>query len=115
MRCGDFDAAITEARAVLNIQASTGSPWSILRQLEDFRLYERISNGHTAHIMRVFNQALKDVPKSGEVWCEGARLALQLGKFEQARKFLDFSLHFTPQYGDSLVEYLRLELLEAGE
>jgi hypothetical protein len=31
-----------------------------------------------------------------------------------ARRFLDFALEFTPQYGDSFVEYLRLELLQNG-
>jgi la-related protein 1 len=60
----------------------------------------------------VFQEALNEVPKSGEVWCEGARLAIHRGDLQQARKFLDFSLHFTPQYGDSLIEYLRLEMLE---
>jgi len=86
--------------------------WAILIQLEHYRQYERIGRGEIGPIMRMFQEALREVPKSGEVWCEGARIALHVGRFEQARKFLDFSLHFTPQYGDSLVEYLRLELLE---
>lgn len=115
MRAGDFEAAMAEAKAALEIHPQTGRLWAILLQLEHFRQYDRIGRGDTAQIMRLFKQALREVPKSGEVWCEGARIALHLGHYEQARKFLDFSLHFTPQYGDSLVEYLRLELLEAGD
>ena len=32
----------------------------------------------------------------------------------RARQFLDFAIKFTPQYGDSFIEYLRLELLTTG-
>jgi uncharacterized protein HemY len=64
--------------------------------------------------LQLFKQALQEVPKSGEVWCEGARIYLMKRDWQQARRFLDFAIHFTPQYGDSFVEYLRLELLEHG-
>jgi len=59
----------------------------------------------------VFRKALNSVPKSGEVWCEGARIALHQGLLDEARKYLAFAIQFTPQYGDSFVEQLRLELL----
>jgi len=62
----------------------------------------------------VFQRALREVPKSGEVWCEGARIALARRDFATARKYLDFAIQFTPQYGDSFIEFLRLELLEHG-
>ena len=56
-------------------------------------------------------QALKEVPKSGEVWCEGARIHLNpLSKafdLETAGKYLGFAVQFTPQYGDSFMECLR--------
>merc|ERR1712151_594123 len=64
--------------------------------------------------VQVFRQALSEVPKSGEVWCEGARIALQQKNFEAARKYINFAIQFTPQYGDSFIEYLRLEMLEKG-
>jgi hypothetical protein len=32
----------------------------------------------------------------------------------EARRFLEFAIQFTPQYGDSFIEYLRLELMEHG-
>lgn len=56
-------------------------------------------------------QALKEVPKSGEVWCEGARIHLNpLSKafdLDTAGKYLGFAVQFTPQYGDSFMECLR--------
>ena len=65
--------------------------------------------------LRVFQQALNEVPKSGEVWCEGARIFLnpQSACFNLvvARHFLNFAIEFTPQYGDSFIEYLRLQML----
>mgnify|MGYP003647592278 CR=1 FL=1 len=103
--------------------------------------------------MQLFQKALLEVPKSGEVWCEGARICLRRGDWRNAHKYLDFAILFTPQvgdisallffdqsdqslfcvsiisrevdeivlrflfaqYGDSFVEFLRLELLEARE
>lgn len=51
------------------------------------------------------------MPKSGEVWCEGARIHLNpLSKafdLETAGKYLGFAVQFTPQYGDSFMECLR--------
>lgn len=58
------------------------------------------------------------VPKSGEVWCEGARIKLNplSPAFDPAaaRRFLDFAIQFTPQYGDSFIEAMRLQLIECG-
>lgn len=69
--------------------------------------------------LRVFQQALLEVPKSGEVWCEGARICLNpfssYYNLEAARNFLDFAIEFTPQYGDSFIEYLRLLMLLESE
>jgi len=54
-------------------------------------------------------------PKSGEVWCEGARINMNpmfphfnLGR---AYKCLEFAVHLTPQYGDSFLELFRLRIL----
>jgi len=93
--------------------SSTGRLWAVLIQLEHLRTQHLPPNSEEGlAAYRVFEEALHEVPKSGEVWCEGARLALHRGDLAKARQFLDFSLHFTPQYGDSLIEYLRLALLE---
>lgn len=58
-------------------------------------------------------QALKEVPKSGEVWCEGARIHLnplsRAFDLDTAGKYLGFAVQFTPQYGDSFMECLRYD------
>lgn len=64
----------------------------------------------------VLLRALLEVPKSGEVWCEGARChmnPLLLHSFDLgvAQRNLCFAIQFTPQYGDTFIECLRLELL----
>ena len=64
---------------------------------------------------RVFKQALCHVAKSGEVWCEGVRLFLNptFSRFSlhRAAQALNFAVFFTPQYGDSYIEGIRLYLL----
>ena len=46
--------------------------------------------------------------KSGEVWCEGARIFLNPTSssfsIKNARIALNYAVFFTPQYGDSYIE-----------
>ncbi|KAL6063314.1 Tetratricopeptide repeat domain containing protein [Balamuthia mandrillaris] len=107
IRDNNLEAALKEARDALSIHTGTGRLWAVLIHL--YRL-----KGQPRKQVEVFKEALQEVPKSGEVWCEGARIALARGKLRDARIFLDFAIQFTPQYGDSFVEYLRLELMENG-
>ena len=107
IRSNNLPNAITEAKEALKIHSGTGRLWAILIQLKQYETPEKQ--------ISVFKRALNEVPKSGEVWCEGARIALQLGNFTSARQYINFAIQFTPQYGDSFIEYLRLELLENGE
>jgi la-related protein 1 len=111
MRAGEHERAIEEAKKALKIHRGTGRLWAVLIQLKG------CLEGPDAQL-KVFREALDEVPKSGEVWCEGARIRLNplTSKFnlEKARKYLDFAIKFTPQYGDSFIEYLRLELLTRG-
>eukprot|EP01102_Stenamoeba_stenopodia_P016364 TRINITY_DN5718_c0_g3_i1.p1 TRINITY_DN5718_c0_g3~~TRINITY_DN5718_c0_g3_i1.p1 ORF type:complete len:1434 (-),score=333.17 TRINITY_DN5718_c0_g3_i1:126-4427(-) len=106
MRANNIKAAIKEAQEALEVHRGTGRLWAVLIQLKQIEGEEQQ--------LSVFQEALNEVPKSGEVWCEGARIALNKGNFAEARKFLDFAIQFTPQYGDSFIEYLRLELVENG-
>jgi len=39
---------------------------------------------------------------------------MRRGNLADARRFLQFAIQFTPQYGDSFVESLRLEMIEKG-
>ena len=56
----------------------------------------------------VFLRALQFVSKSGEVWCEGARIfmnpASRFFHLLNASKCLNYAVFFTPQYGDSFIE-----------
>jgi la-related protein 1 len=63
----------------------------------------------------IVRNAIAEVPKSGEVWCEEGRARMNpLHKhfdLTLAQQSLTFAMQFTPQFGDTLIEYLRLELL----
>ena len=65
--------------------------------------------------LKAFHQSLKHVAKSGEVWCEGARIYLNPTSRHfnplNASKCLNFAVFFTPQYGDSFIEALRLAVI----
>ena len=62
-------AAILEAENALKAHPGTGRLWAILIQLK-----ESVEN--PAAQFSALERALSKVPKSGEVWCEAARLAL---------------------------------------
>ena len=106
LRAESTDRALREARRALEVHRGTGRLWAVLIQLEQ--------PAGIRTQLRVFQQALLEVPKSGEVWCEGARICLNpfsdCFSLEAAHSFLDFAIEFTPQYGDSFIEYLRLQV-----
>jgi len=107
MRCGMRGRAIRLAQNALDVHSGTGRLWAALVQL-------RQPDGEAAQ-MSVLKRALWSVPKSGEVWCEGGRLHLNpfFPNFglEEAELHLDFATKFTPQYGDSFLETLRLNIV----
>jgi len=109
LRSQDVARALRKARKALRVHRGTGRLWAVLIQLEHTQGVEQQ--------LRVFQQALNEVPKSGEVWCEGARICLNPFSahfnLEAARDFLELAIEFTPQYGDSFIEYLRLLKLQA--
>jgi la-related protein 1 len=146
MRAGRRQAAMATAEAALEIHCGTGRLWAVLVQLkhteplEDQSSEEEGGEGAAAgaceqqassdakhfHVrirnnrdpMAIFCKALKEVPKSGEVWCEGARIHLNPLSthfdLEAATRYLDFAIQFTPQYGDSFVEKLRVDMISDG-
>lgn len=111
LRCGNIKAAITEAQNALQIHQGTGRLWALLIQLS--------YSEDGVEQQRIFKEAIKFVPKSGEVWCEGARMALNPlsanFNLKVARRYIQFAINFTPQYGDTFIEFLRLKLLVEGE
>ncbi|EAR94542.2 hypothetical protein TTHERM_00048880 (macronuclear) [Tetrahymena thermophila SB210] len=85
-----------------------GRLWGELIQLEHIKA----TNNDLNSAFEFFLVALEEVPKSGEVWCEGARLCMNPfgNKYDlmKAKQFLEYAIFFTPQYGDSFIEALRL-------
>jgi la-related protein 1 len=109
MRNNNYSRAIELAKLGLKLHSGTGRLWASLVQLRHF------DQGEEAQFESL-RLALNAVPKSGEVWCEGARI--QLNPFARtfdpqvARRHLLFATKFTPQYGDGFLELLRLEMIE---
>lgn len=108
-RQGYLAAAKKAAMAALDLHPATGRLWSALIALE------HSDEGGASSAMAAFRRAVREVPKSGEVWCEGARVFMNpLGAYfhlGRAQKCLEFAVHLTPQYGDSFLELLRLRFL----
>ncbi len=110
LRAGDKAAAVAEAERALERHSGTGRLWALLTALKQ-------DEGFTAQ-MDTFRRAIQETPKSGEVWCEGARICLNptypCFNIKAAMQLLRFALHFTPQYGDTFVELLRVKMLMHG-
>jgi len=109
IRGGKHGRAIELAKRALDIHPGTGRLWAALVQLRFFE------GGEDAQFVSL-RKALNAVPKSGEVWCEGGRIHLNpfshTFNLKRSRRHLFFATKFTPQYGDSFLESLRLELVE---
>lgn len=109
IRCGNRARAIELAELALQQHSGTGRLWASLIQL---RHYEQGEEGQ----FQTLKLALNAVPKSGEVWCEGARIHLnpfsRTFDLPSARRHLSFATKFTPQYGDGFLESLRLEIVD---
>jgi tetratricopeptide (TPR) repeat protein len=104
----EYTRALEIADRALEIHTGTGRLWATLVQLQ------HIVGNDTAQMLAL-ERALKSVPKSGEVWCEGGRIRLNpfstTFDLDRARRCLYFAAKFTPQFGDSFVESLRIEIL----
>jgi len=107
IRCGRQRRAIDLAQTALRTHSGTGRIWACLVQLRQLDGEEAQYNS--------LKCALRAVPKSGEVWCESARIHLNpfstIFDLKKACNQLAFATKFTPQYGDSFLETLKLQLL----
>ena len=118
IRSGFFSEAEDLVHQSLQVHFATGRLWATLIQLQHARAKTDQDYDQVYH---TFNQALQEIPKSGEVWCEGARLAMadktanKHFDYTQAENFLKFAIQFTPQYGDSFIEMLKLYTLTGQE
>ncbi|CAJ1954498.1 unnamed protein product [Cylindrotheca closterium] len=109
IRNDDQVRALELAELGLELHSGTGRLWASLVQLHHYDMGERAQ-------FDTLKLALNAVPKSGEVWCEGARI--HLNPFSRsfdpnaARRHLLFATNFTPQYGDCFLEMLKQEIIE---
>ena len=106
----DITAAIAALCQGLQQHPGSGRLWAFRVQLEAF-----VSLSSQVDVLR---DAINAVPKSGEVWCEAARIALnplsEYFNLDAAQQYLEFAYRFTPQHGDSLVELVRARILKDG-
>mmetsp|Transcript_22701 Transcript_22701/g.26039 ORF Transcript_22701/g.26039 Transcript_22701/m.26039 type:complete len:1700 (-) Transcript_22701:211-5310(-) len=109
IRNGDYTKAIALSQKALQQHSGTGRLWASLIQLRHLADVEEAQFESLA-------LALNAVPKSGEVWCEGARIHLspfsRTFDLHRANRHLYFATKFTPQYGDGFLETLRLLILD---
>jgi la-related protein 1 len=114
MRNGDFERALTIAKESLQAYPGTGRLWAAVVQLQ----HADKAAVQARLPVKSFMLALREVPKSGEVWCEGARLRMNpfSGFYDlaKAEEFLEHAIQFTPQYGDSFIELLRLFYIQGS-
>ena len=139
-RCGNFLGAMDIVRSGLAAHRGTGRLWSVYLQLSHRLegLYtsplpsspppsspSSSSSSSSSSLLQgqpelstreVLLLGLQEVPKSGEVWSEGAKCLLnplhtRLFDPGEAQRYLSFAIQFTPQYGDTFVEALRVEIL----
>jgi tetratricopeptide (TPR) repeat protein len=95
IRCGNFEDAERMVLNSLQVHFATGRLWATLIQLQHARA-KTAEDFDEVYI--TFNKALKEIPKSGEVWCEGARLALSSHpsnrhfNFSNAESYLRFAI-----------------------
>ena len=109
IRNGNYTKAIALSQKALQQHSGTGRLWASLVQLRHLADVEEAQFESLA-------LALNAVPKSGEVWCEGARIHLNpfscTFDLQRASRSLFFATKFTPQYGDGFLETLRLLILD---
>ena len=115
VRSGCFKEAEEMVQDSLDVYFATGRLWATLILM----LNSKATTPEGFQLaFSTFSQALNEIPKSGEVWCEGARIVMAdhpanvLFNLAEAEKYLLFAVQFTPQYGDSFLELMRLYLMQ---
>ena len=121
-RQGHLLRAVHLARQALSVHPGAGRLWSTLIHI--CHRFECMCALQSDDMNRqgipskevVLLHALSRCPKSGEIWCEGARnhlnpLLSDSFDLSTAQRHLCFAAQFTPQYGDTFFEMLRLEMI----
>jgi la-related protein 1 len=111
MRCNNLNKALDVTDSALEIHSNTGRLYASLIQI--MHIKAKTTEDYLAAYEK-FKSSCAKIPKSGEVWCEGARLVMNSKhpkyNLAKAKKYLEYALHFTPQYGDSFIEMMKLAI-----
>jgi la-related protein 1 len=112
MRAGQFFDALDIVKEAVSKYFSTGRLWASFIQILHT---DQGAVGKGIHF-KAFLLAVQEVSKSGEVWCEGARIRMNpfsnYFDLDKAEEYLNYAVQFTPQYGDSFIELMRVLLLK---
>lgn len=99
MRNGSFREAEEMVLNSIKVHNATGRLWATLIQLHHAKSKSK-EEFDVAY--KTFVKSLHEIPKSGEVWCEGGRLHMsqhtnnKYYNLEKAKKYLEFAIQFTP-------------------
>lgn len=95
MRMGLFSEAEVMIKDALTQYSAKGRLWALLIQLQHQRAK---TTADFQEVHETFRTAVNEISKSGEVWCEGARLYLSASNqnpffnVDKAMSFLDFAI-----------------------
>lgn len=95
VRSGCFRQAEEMVTEALDVYFATGRLWATLILMKN-SMASTAEGFQVAH--ESFCQALSEIPKSGEVWCEGARIAManhpanSMFNLEEAERYLLFAV-----------------------
>lgn len=95
VRNGFFEEAERMVKSSIKIHNATGRLWATLIQLQHAKSSTPKDFDNT---YKSFIKSLHEIPKSGEVWCEGARLHMSRHTnnkhfdLQKAKKYLEFAI-----------------------
>ena len=116
MRSNNYTCALDIVNRALNIHSNTGRLYAALIQIKHTLA---TTNEELMEAYLTFKESSNRIPKSGEVWCEGARIVMNPKhpkyNLDKAKKYLNYAIHFTPQYGDSFIELMKLCILQCDK
>lgn len=117
IRLEQYNHALEIVKKGILLHQNNGRLWALRIQLE-FNHENHDIKSNINNQLNVLREAVKSAPKSGEVWTEAARIALNplsaYFSLKSAQFFLNTAFLFTPQYIDIFIEMTRLELLQNG-
>ena len=109
LRLGHYPQILSILTSAISENPSTGRLWASLIQTLHLQ--------NSINCFPSFIKAIQEVPKSGEVWCEGGRIRLNPFSphfsISKAQEYLSYAIQFTPQYGDSFIEMIRVLVLKS--